>query len=113
MGTVIQWRRPSPSKDLIRVDAYRKEGGDVGLTKCYIRRKSDVTKGFPVYSQANVIRQAFKLLAARYGWGGMYNGRDCSGFTHDVFLSMGWIFRAIPNSRPWSGPNWDIPAFSR
>ncbi|MFA5159533.1 MAG: SH3 domain-containing protein [Candidatus Omnitrophota bacterium] len=68
---------------------YRKEGGDVGLTRCYISRKSDVTKGFPVYSQANVIRQAFKLLGARYGWGGMYNGRDCSGFTHDVFLSLG------------------------
>ena len=67
----------------------RKEGGDVGLNKCYISRKSDVTKGFPVYSQANVIRQAFKLLGARYGWGGMYNGRDCSGFVHDVFLSLG------------------------
>ncbi|HTL47628.1 MAG TPA: NlpC/P60 family protein, partial [Verrucomicrobiae bacterium] len=34
-------------------------------------------------------RQAFKLLGARYGWGGQYNGRDCSGFTHDVFLSLG------------------------
>jgi hypothetical protein len=68
---------------------YRKEGGAVGLTKGYISRKSDVTKGFPVYSQANVIRQAFKLLGARYGWGGQYNGRDCSGFVHDVFLSLG------------------------
>ena len=36
-----------------------------------------------------MIRQSFKLLAERYGWGGMYNGRDCSGFVHDVFLSLG------------------------
>lgn len=68
---------------------YRKEGGKVGLNKCFISRKSDVSRGFPVYSQANVLRQAFKLLGQRYGWGGMYNGRDCSGFVHDVFLSLG------------------------
>ena len=90
MGTVIPMASSKSSEGPYPVwMPYRKEGGDVGLTKCYINRKSDVTKGFPVYSQANVIRQEFKLLGARYGWGGMYNGRDCSGFTHDVFLSLG------------------------
>ncbi len=68
---------------------YRKEGGSAGLTKGYINKKSDVTQGYPAYTQANAIRQAFKLLGQRYGWGGMYNGRDCSGFVHDVFLSLG------------------------
>ena len=68
---------------------YRKDEGTVALSKSYVSKKSDVTQGFPTYSQANVIRQAFKLLAERYGWGGMYNGRDCSGFVHDVFLSLG------------------------
>lgn len=68
---------------------YRKDDGSVVVSRGYIRKKSDVTQGFPVYSRANVIRQAFKLLGARYGWGGMYNGRDCSGFVHDVFLSLG------------------------
>jgi hypothetical protein len=90
MGTVIPMASSKSSEGPYPVWLpYRKEGGAAGLTKCYISRKSDVTKGFPVYSQANVIRQAFKLLGARYGWGGQYNGRDCSGFTHDVFLSMG------------------------
>ncbi len=90
MGTVIPMASSKSSEGPYPVwIPYRKEGGDVGLKKCYISRKSDVTKGFPVYSQANVIRQAFKLLGARYGWGGQYNGRDCSGFTHDVFLSFG------------------------
>lgn len=68
---------------------YRKDDGGVALSKSYVSKKSDVTLGFPVYSQANVIRQSFKLLGQRYGWGGMYNGRDCSGFVHDVFLSLG------------------------
>ena len=90
MGTVIPMATSKSAEGAYPVwMPSRKENGSVGLTKCYISRKSDVTKGFPVYSQANVIRQAFKLLGARYGWGGMYSGRDCSGFTHDVFLSMG------------------------
>ena len=90
MGTVIPLASSKSSEGPYPVwMPYRKDNGNVGLSKCFISRKSDVTKGFPVYSQANVIRQAFKLLGARYGWGGMYNGRDCSGFTHDVFLSMG------------------------
>ena len=90
MGTVIPIASSKSSEGPYAVwMPYRKEDGSAGLTKCYISRKSDVTKGFPVYSQANVIRQAFKLLGARYGWGGMYNGRDCSGFVHDVFLSFG------------------------
>jgi hypothetical protein len=90
MGTVIPMASSKSSEGAYPVwMPYRKEGGNVGLKKCYISRKSDVTQGFPVYSQANVIRQAFKLLGQRYGWGGQYNGRDCSGFVHDVFLSMG------------------------
>ena len=90
MGTVIPMASSKSSEGPHPVwMPRRKEDGSVTLKKCYISRRSDVTKGFPVYSQANVIRQAFKLLGARYGWGGQYNGRDCSGFTHDVFLSLG------------------------
>lgn len=71
---------------------YRKKDGSAGLRKAYLSKKSDVSLNYPVYSQASIIRQAFKLLGARYGWGGMYNGRDCSGFVHDVFLSLGVAF---------------------
>ncbi len=59
------------------------------LKKGYLDLKADVHEGFLPFSKANIIRQAFKLLAARYGWGGTYFGRDCSGFTQDVFLSVG------------------------
>lgn len=66
-----------------------KTSSGTALKNMYVHRDSDVHIGFPAFTQRNIIRQAFKLLGARYGWGGMYNGRDCSGFTHDVFLSMG------------------------
>lgn len=67
----------------------RGENGSARLEKAYIKKNADVTRGFLPYTQRNVLKQAFKLLGARYGWGGTYNGRDCSGFIHDVFLSMG------------------------
>jgi len=94
MGTVIPLATSATGKsssgDVYPVwMLYRKEDGSAGVQKCYVSKKSDVSKGFLPYSQANVIRQAFKLLGQRYGWGGMWNGRDCSGFVHDVFLSLG------------------------
>ena len=67
----------------------RRSDGRVALRRSYVKMGSDVSSGFPPFTQANMIRQAFKLLGARYGWGGMYEGRDCSGFIHDVFLSLG------------------------
>lgn len=67
----------------------RGKGGAVVLEKIYISKSSDVSKGRLPYTQRNMIRQAFKLLGARYGWGAFWGGRDCSGFTFDVFMSMG------------------------
>jgi hypothetical protein len=68
---------------------FRRPDGTALLQTAYISVQDDVTIGFKPYTQRNLITQAFKLLSARYGWGGQYYGRDCSGFTHDVFLSLG------------------------
>jgi hypothetical protein len=67
----------------------RKADGKAVLRRSFVRRDSDVSVGFLPFTQRHIIEQAFKLLGARYGWGGMYKGRDCSGFTHDVYLSLG------------------------
>jgi len=40
-------------------------------------------------TRANIIRQAFRFLGERYGWGHDFEGRDCSGFVSDVYRSMG------------------------
>lgn len=88
MGTVLPLLRKDEHNFAVS-RPIRGENGNVMLKEGFVSQESDVSVGFPSYTQRNVIRQAFKLLGARYGWGGMYNGRDCSGFTHDVFLSMG------------------------
>lgn len=94
MGTILPLVSKSAGAYVVKLPR-RGKGGKVFFEKGYISRKADAATRFPAYTQANIIRQAFKLLGARYGWGGMYNGRDCSGFTHDVFLSLGL---AMPRS---------------
>ncbi|PIQ86190.1 MAG: hypothetical protein COV74_05810 [Candidatus Omnitrophica bacterium CG11_big_fil_rev_8_21_14_0_20_45_26] len=88
MGTVIPRVSQTDTAFLVEMPK-RGEGGKVVLGRGYIKLSDDARTQFPPYTQANVIRQAFKLLSARYGWGGTYMGRDCSGFTFDVFTSMG------------------------
>lgn len=50
---------------------------------------AELSRGYLPYTQANVIRQAFKMLGERYGWGGTYGSRDCSAFTRDIYLTFG------------------------
>ncbi len=51
----------------------------------YVRRSSDVSIGFLPYTPRNLYRQCFVPYGQRYGWGGMYDNRDCSAFVLDVF----------------------------
>ena len=50
---------------------------------------SQVHRGYLSYTPRNAISQAFKLLNAPYGWGGMYGEQDCSRFIQEVFATMG------------------------
>lgn len=88
MGTVLPFDGQHPEAYAIRLPR-RGAQGNVLIEKAFVDLKSDVSVGYLPFTQANVIRQAFKLLGSRYGWGGMYDGRDCSAFTHDVFLTFG------------------------
>lgn len=88
MGTKIPLLDVTDNAFVVLMPA-RGENGKVILQKAYLKKTADVSRGFLPLTQRNVLKQAFKLLGARYGWGGMYQGRDCSGFIHDVFLSLG------------------------
>ncbi len=54
-----------------------------------VARGDDVRVGYLPLTRRNIIRQAFKFLGQRYGWGGMFNTRDCSAFIMDNYRSMG------------------------
>ena len=88
MGTILPLAGQTSETYVVQLPK-RSAEGKVVLGKGYVSRKADVSEGYLPFTQRNIIRQAFKMLGARYGWGGTYNGRDCSGFTQDVFLTVG------------------------
>ncbi len=63
--------------------------GSLRLAPTLLPRSAPVSETYLPLSEANLLRQAFKFLGERYGWGGSYNGRDCSAFVSDVFRSFG------------------------
>ena len=67
----------------------RDANGQLQPVPALIPRGEDARVGDLPLSRANLLRQAFKLLGERYGWGHDYAGRDCSGFLSDVFASFG------------------------
>ena len=63
----------------------RGRNGELTAHIGYIRRSSDVSIGYLPYTFRNVFRQCFLLFNRRFGWGGMYEERDCSEYIKDVF----------------------------
>lgn len=69
----------------------RDEGGRLVWKLGLVSLSDDVSVGYLPYTRRNIITQAFKFLGQRYGWGGMFNARDCSSFVLDVFRTMGLL----------------------
>lgn len=67
----------------------RDASGALAFRPALLQRNQDSASGYLPMTRANIVRQAFKFLGERYGWGHAYNGRDCSGFVSDVYRSMG------------------------
>ncbi|MGB8714833.1 MAG: SH3 domain-containing protein, partial [Rhodanobacteraceae bacterium] len=67
----------------------RMDDGKLALKPALLQRVADSRGSYLPLTRANIIAQAFKFLGERYGWGHMYNGRDCSGFVSEVYRSMG------------------------
>lgn len=67
----------------------READGRLGFAPALLQKNADSNADYLPLTRANILRQAFKFLGERYGWGHSYNGRDCSGFVSDVYRSMG------------------------
>lgn len=63
--------------------------GSLALAPALVPRGADVTIGYPALTAEGLLRQSFKFLGERYGWGHSYNGRDCSGFVGEIYRSFG------------------------
>lgn len=67
----------------------RRDDGSLAFVPALLPITTDTRADYLSLTEANIIRQAFKFLGERYGWGHAYDGRDCSGFVSDVYRSMG------------------------
>jgi cell wall-associated NlpC family hydrolase len=67
----------------------RNPEGELDISQALIGRNQDASRGYIPFTRENVIRQAFKFLGERYGWGHSYNARDCTGFVMEVYKSFG------------------------
>lgn len=67
----------------------RDAAGELAFAPALLQKNQDTSASYLPLTQANLVRQAFKFLGERYGWGHSYNGRDCSGLLSEVYRSMG------------------------
>lgn len=67
----------------------RDADGLLSFTPALLPKNADVARGYLTLNRANLLRQSFKFLGERYGWGHSYNARDCSGFVSEVYRSFG------------------------
>ncbi|MEN1928031.1 SH3 domain-containing protein [Luteimonas sp. MJ250] len=67
----------------------RGEDGALSFEPALLPRSNDVASDYLPLTEANLIRQSFKFLGERYGWGHSYNARDCSGFASEIYRSFG------------------------
>ena len=65
--------------------------GELLALRATVTGQADVSRGPLPYTRANILRQAFKMLAEPYGWGGLFGVRDCSALTLDVYRSFGLL----------------------
>lgn len=54
----------------------------------YVQKKQAM-EGYLPYTARNILQQAFEMLNAPYGWGGMYGEQDCSRYIQQVFATVG------------------------
>ncbi len=66
----------------------RREDGILIFKTGYLKL-SEVHQGYLPYTPRTMIEQAFELLSAPYGWGGMYGEQDCSRYLQEIFSTVG------------------------
>lgn len=69
----------------------RGAAGELEFGQALVARSRDVSVGHLPYRPELLVRQAFKFLGERYGWGHDYNARDCTGFIGEVYKSFGLL----------------------
>ena len=101
MGMRYPWHRNWPGAKAVNGQAaytsyvidlpVRNADGSLGIAQALVPRTADISPDYLPLTRANILRQAFKYLGERYGWGHSFGTRDCSGFVSEVYRSFGVV----------------------
>ena len=69
----------------------RKEDGSYGRSMALIPFHKKVSEGYLPLSYKNITEVAFNMLGNTYGWGGMLDSNDCSGYISDIYRCFGLV----------------------
>ncbi|MBN2219420.1 MAG: SH3 domain-containing protein [Kosmotogaceae bacterium] len=98
MGDMLPLERPVHSENLHVQGSFscftvslptRDRLGSLNFRKALVRMSEDVKVGDLDLTGRAILDLAFKMLGERYGWGDLYNRRDCSRFVRDIYASFG------------------------
>ncbi|MBR5308818.1 MAG: SH3 domain-containing protein [Clostridia bacterium] len=99
MGTVLELAKDIDPNVLIdNRSAYnnfvvwipvRNEDGSYAKKLTLISEHKNVHKGYLPFTKANIAKVTFSALGNIYGWGGMLNSEDCSGYMRSIYKCFG------------------------
>ena len=99
MGTVLERIDPENAQMLVGVRGVyhnhvcylpvRNDDGTYAKEPALIAESSKVSEGYLPLTLKNVATVAFNALGQQYGWGGMLDSNDCSGYVRDVYKCFG------------------------
>lgn len=72
----------------------------------------DVCAGYAKFTERELLRQVFRLLGQRYGWGGMFGGWDCSSLCADTYAVFGVRLPRNSSRQARVGASHDVSAAS-
>ena len=65
--------------------------GRLNFAPALIPGSARVQRGYVKLNRRNLIKAAFACLGERYGWGGLFNRRDCSRLIFDIYRLAGLV----------------------
>lgn len=75
--------------NIVAIFPIRNTEGMLEFKNVLLPQTSDISLGYLDFTRANILNQAFKSLGDRYGWGGLWESRDCSSFICDIYKCFG------------------------
>lgn len=89
MGSRILIRQKYPEAFIARIPRRAEDGSMKEERQIILVSDNEVHEGYMPYTRANIITECFKYYGAGYGWGGLMESEDCSGFVNDVYRVFG------------------------